>query len=78
MSGVRATLSALRPGDRAVIVSLPEDRALADELATLRVLPGEEIQVVQVLPRGGPLLIRSAGGLYALGRRLADQLGVTR
>jgi Fe2+ transport system protein FeoA len=40
------------------------------------VLPGEEIEVVQILPFGGPLLIRGAGGLYAVGRRLADQVTV--
>ena len=76
MSRMRATLGALRPGTRAVIATLPLDAAVADELAALRVLPGEEIEVVQALPFGGPLLIRSAGGLYALGRALADQLGV--
>lgn len=76
MSRMRAALSTLRPGMRAIIVTLPVDPAVADELAALRVLPGEEIEVVQTLPFGGPLLIRSAGGLYALGRRLAEQLGV--
>lgn len=76
MSRMRAALGSLRPGTRATIASLPDDPAVADELAALRVLPGEEVEVVQTLPFGGPLLIRTAGGLYAVGRRLADQLGV--
>jgi len=76
MSRMRVALSTLSPGTRAVIATLPTDPAVADELAALRVLPGEEIEIVQTLPFGGPLLIRSAGGLYALGRGLADQLEV--
>lgn len=76
MSRMRAALGAVQPGIRAVIVALPADPAAAEELAALRILPGEEIEVVQSLPLGGPLLIRGAGGLYALGRTLADQLEV--
>jgi Fe2+ transport system protein FeoA len=55
-----------------VVATLPPDTATADELAALRVLPGEEIEVVQVIALGGPVLIRGAGGLYAIGRGLAD------
>ncbi|HEY6103615.1 MAG TPA: FeoA family protein [bacterium] len=73
---MRAALSSLEPGTRAVVATLPPDAAVADELAALRVLPGEEIEVVQSLPFGGPLLIRGAGGLYAIGRGLAGQVGV--
>lgn len=73
---MRAALSSLEPGTKAVVAVLPPDAAVADELAALRVLPGEEIEVIQRLPFGGPLLIRGAGGLYAIGRRLAGQVGV--
>ena len=76
MSRMRVPLSTLHPGMRAVIAALPADQDVADELASLRILPGEEVEVVQRLPFGGPLLVRGAGGLYALGRGLADQLGV--
>lgn len=73
---MRAALSTLGPGLKAVIAALPPDAAVADELAALRVLPGEEIEVVQSLPFGGPLLIRGAGGVYAIGRGLAGQVEV--
>jgi len=76
MSRMRATLGALGPGGKAVIAGLPPDPAVADELAALRVLPGEVIEVLQTLPFGGPLLIRGAGGTYAIGRSLADLLEV--
>jgi Fe2+ transport system protein FeoA len=74
MSSVRVPLSSLRPGSRAVVAALPPDAATADELAALRVLPGEEIEVTQVIALGGPVLIRGAGGFYAIGRGLADVL----
>lgn len=74
MARVRVPLSRLRPGSKAVVAGLPPQAATADELAALRVLPGEEIEVVQVIALGGPVLIRSAGGLYAIGRGLADIL----
>jgi Fe2+ transport system protein FeoA len=61
-----------------VVAGLPTDPATALELATLRVLPGEEIEVVQVIALGGPMIIRSAGGLYAIGRGLADLVPVER
>jgi Fe2+ transport system protein FeoA len=76
MASVRVPLSRLRAGTRAVVAALPLDAATADELAALRVLPGEEIEVVQVIALGGPVLIRGAGGLYAIGRGLADLVGV--
>lgn len=76
MSSVRVPLSSLRPGARTVVLALPADAATADELAVLRILPGEEIEVIQVIALGGPVLIRGAGGLYAIGRGLADLLPV--
>lgn len=76
MSTMRVALSAMGAGTKAIVAGLPTDPVVADELASLRVLPGEEIEVVQILPFGGPLLIRGAGGLYAVGRRLADQVKV--
>lgn len=70
-------MSRLRPGDQARIALLSQDPALQDELAALRLLPGEAIEVVQVTPLGGPILVR-AGGLYALGRPIADGIWVDR
>ncbi|MDQ7843844.1 MAG: FeoA family protein [Armatimonadota bacterium] len=69
-------LSQLPAGARGVIEALPEDEDLRDELAALRMLPGQAVEVVQTLPMGGPLLVSAGGGLYALGRTVAERVRV--
>jgi len=76
MATAPTRLSTLTAGTRGVIDALPEEEDLRNDLAALRLLPGEPIEVVQVLPLGGPLLVSTAGGLYALGRALADRVRV--
>jgi len=49
---------------------------MAAELAALRLLPGEPVEVIEVMPLGGPVLVQTAGGVYALGRRLAGRIEV--
>ena len=68
-------LSALRLGETARLGSLSAlDPDLARELAALRLLPGEILTVVTAVGRGGPVLVQGSGGIFALGRRLADSL----
>jgi len=68
-------LSALRPGETARLGSLSAlDPDLARELAALRLLPGEVLTVVAAVGSGGPVLVQGSGGVFALGRRLADSL----
>jgi Fe2+ transport system protein FeoA len=40
----------------------------------MRLLPGETVTVIAVIGSGGPILIHGAGGVFALGRRLAGHL----
>ncbi len=62
-------------GSRATISGIPlDDPETAAELAALRILPDEPVEVVEIIPFGGPLLIQTAGGVYALGRRLAGRI----
>ncbi len=70
-------LGGIRSGVRATIATIPQDRDLAAELAALGILPGEDIEVVQATPFHGPILIRTSGGIYAVGRTLADRILVT-
>lgn len=68
-------LSRLREGARGVIDAVPFDSG-ADDFAALRLLPGELLEVIQVIPLGGPVLIRCRGGFYALGRQVADKIWI--
>ncbi len=70
-------LGGIRSGVRATIAVIPQDRDLAAELAALGILPGEDIEVVQATPFHGPILIRTGGGIYAVGRTLANRILVT-
>src|SRR3972149_4870309 len=68
--GALRSLADLPVGTRAVIARIPlDDPGTAAELAALRILPGEPVEVVEVIPLHGPLLVQTAGGVYALGRR---------
>jgi len=75
--GALRSLADLPVGTRAVIARIPlDDPGTAAELAALRILPGEPVEVVEVIPLHGPLLVQTAGGVYALGRRLAGRIAV--
>jgi Fe2+ transport system protein FeoA len=68
-------LSGVRPGCRARLgVPVGVDHDVLRELWAMRLLPGEIITIVTVLGRGGPVLVQGAGGIFALGRRLAEHL----
>ncbi len=71
----RTRLSRLREGTRAVIDDVPM-RGASDDFAALGLLPGELVRVEQVIPLRGPLLIRTRSGVYALGRKVAEQVWV--
>lgn len=70
-------LSDLPAGTRGIIAQIPlEDPGTTAELAALRIIPGEPVEIVEVIPLGGPLLVQTSGGVYALGRRLAGRVTV--
>ena len=66
---------AVRHGAVGLISDYPacEQEELA-ELAAMRLLPGEAVTVLAVVGRSGPLVVQGAGGVFALGRRLAERL----
>ncbi|MDQ7850584.1 MAG: FeoA domain-containing protein [Armatimonadota bacterium] len=70
-------LAGLGAGSCGTIVRIPlDDPGMAAELAALRLLPGEPVGVIEVVPLGGPVVVQTAGGVYALGRRLAARIEV--
>lgn len=69
-------LCALAEGERATVAAIPgDDRGLASDLASLRILPGETIEVLQKSSLG-PVLVRIGGGVYAVGHDLAERVFV--
>ena len=70
-------LSALKKGDRGVILKISEEkRGLLEYLSALGMLPRREVCVEEVAPFNGPLLVRVNGAQYALGRDIAEKIWV--
>ncbi|HTP60101.1 MAG TPA: metal-dependent transcriptional regulator [Spirochaetia bacterium] len=70
-------LSTLKRNESAVIAKIAEERRdLLEYLATLGMMPEAAVQVEQVAPFDGPLLIRVNGASYALGREVAEKIWV--
>jgi DtxR family Mn-dependent transcriptional regulator len=68
-------LSALEPGDEAVIGCISEEKSdLLRYLASLGLLPDTPVTVESVAPFNGPLLVRVGGSQYALGREVTDKI----
>jgi len=74
-SGAARPLDRVPAGRRAWIQQIVQEEAsLLRYLASLGLLPGAEIQVEEVAPLGGPVLIRLGEARYALGRDVAAKV----
>lgn len=72
-----ATLHRLRRGQSAIILAVDrEDPDLVRYLATLGLVPRAKVEVEEVAPFGGPLLVRVGASRYALGRDVASRIVV--
>ncbi len=70
-------LSTLKRSQKGIIAKVAEERrGLLEYLATLGILPQREVEVEQVAPFEGPLLVRVHGASYALGREIAEKIWV--
>lgn len=68
-------LHRLRAGQGGTILRIErEEPELLKHLAALGLLPETRIEVEEVGPFGGPILVRSAGSRYALGRKVAARI----
>jgi Fe2+ transport system protein FeoA len=68
-------ISEFRPGQAIRLGAFSGlEPGLVQELAALRMLPGEALTVVAAIGRTGPVMVQGPGGTFALGRRLADVL----
>ena len=69
---VGVPLAGLKQGASATIVQVSEsDEAMLTYLGSLGMFPGTRVDVTEVAPFGGPLLIEVNGSAYALGRDVA-------
>ncbi len=72
-----APLAGCRAGQRAAVSRIvDEKRDILSYLLSLGLLPGVELDVEQVAPFGGPLLIRVGEARYAIGRDVAESIRV--
>jgi ferrous iron transport protein A len=85
-SGLR--LSALRKGERAVVLGVVEDgeslgdaqaSTIARRLLELGFVPGAELEIVATIwPGDDPLAVRVGGSMFALRKREAQSVQVSR
>jgi DtxR family Mn-dependent transcriptional regulator len=76
-SSLRA-LHELEPGEQATIQRVPDgDPELLRYLSTLDLLPGEQVEVVEAAPFGGPVTLLTGGEEHAISRELAAKIGVS-
>ncbi|MCL5987225.1 MAG: metal-dependent transcriptional regulator [Actinobacteria bacterium] len=72
-------LSTLKPKQRGIIEKITEEgRDFLKYLATLGLMPQMEVEVEQVAPFDGPLLIKVNGANYAIGREVASKIWVKK
>jgi DtxR family transcriptional regulator, Mn-dependent transcriptional regulator len=71
------TLADLEPGERSTVQRVPDgDVELLRYLATLELLPGEQVELRRSAPFGGPLAVGVRGTEHAISRELANQISV--
>ena len=70
-------LSAMRPGERGIVVDLAGGRGLLGRMTSLGFTPGAEVTVMQNYGHG-PLIAQVRGARIALGRGEAGRIRVRR
>ncbi len=71
-------LSTLEPGTKAVVSRVPDgDGELLRYLASLKLTPGNRVEVRDSAPFEGPLTVRVGGEDHAISRELAAKIAVT-
>lgn len=70
-------LGDLEPGEQATVRRVPDgDGQLLRYLSSLKLLPGQAVELLSAAPFGGPLVVLAAGVEQVLSRELAAVIGV--
>jgi DtxR family Mn-dependent transcriptional regulator len=69
-------LSELEPGQKGVVLHVPEEPELLQYLGDLGLKPQAAVQVEAAAPFQGPLTVRVGGAWHILGRQVASQIMV--
>lgn len=69
-------LSELKPGDKAVILTVPEEPEILKYLDELGLLPETTIEIISVDPFEGPLTLRIGGNQHIIGRKVASMVRI--
>lgn len=71
-------LAELEPGEQATIRRVPDaDAELLKYLASLSLVPGETVTLLEAAPFGGPVSVLARGAEHAISRELAQRIGVS-
>jgi len=74
-AGQDRTLIDLKPGERASVSRVPnDDPELLRYLGELGLVPGSDVELVQLAPFAGPVTVRTDHGDHAISRELADRI----
>jgi DtxR family Mn-dependent transcriptional regulator len=72
-------LAYLNPGEGGVISKITEEKHdLLQYLATLGLVPGASVKIEEKAPFNGPIIVKTIGASYALGRNVASVIWVKR
>jgi len=68
-------LAELEPGKKAIVLRVSEeDPKMLQYLATLGLMPEVKVEVTEIAPFGGPILIKVGRAKYALGHGVATKI----
>lgn len=70
------TLTSLRPGDSARVISIRDNGRISRRLMEMGVIPGVTLKVVKAAPFGDPIEVRVRGYSLAMRKSEADSIEV--
>jgi ferrous iron transport protein A len=73
----KVPMSALRTGEKGVVIEIAGGRGLLERMTSLGFVPGTEVAILQNFGHG-PIIVRARDARIALGRGLAGRIQMLR